>query len=99
MAPFFRNSQVWAVDYQYDGRTRHWLKALPSGADADRAMRELLKDLYGEHARLVAVRPATELEDEEFRRGHMPSNAYCPTGKVPVAEVRPPVAGDPDPRS
>jgi hypothetical protein len=95
MAHFFRNSQVWAVEYQYDGRSRHWLKALPVEADADRAIRDLLKDLYGEHARLVAVRPATDLEEEEFRRGRMPRNTYCPTGTVPVAEVRPPVSGDP----
>lgn len=95
MAHFFRNSQVWAVEYQYAGRTRHWLKALPQDADAESAMRDLLENLYGERARLVAVRPATDLEDEEFRRGRMPRNAYCPTGKLPVSEGRPPPPGDP----
>jgi hypothetical protein len=81
MARFFRNSQVWAVEYQYDGRTRHWLKALPLGTDAQQSLQALLQDLYGEHARLVAVRPATEQEDEDFRRGRTPRNAYCPTGR------------------
>lgn len=90
MATFFRNSQVWAVEYEYDGRTRHWLKALPQGVDAGSAIGQELRDLYGDHARLVAVRPATPQEDEDFRRGHLPRNAYCPTGTVPVGKVRPP---------
>lgn len=90
MARLFRTSQVWAVEYQYDGRTRHWLKALPSEADAELKMRDLLQDLYGERARLVGVRPATELEDEEFRRGQPPRNAYCPTGKAPIGKIKPP---------
>lgn len=90
MATFLRNSQVWAVEYQYDGRTRRWLKALPREADAEGAMRDLLQDLYGEHARLVAVRPATDEEDEDFRRGRLPRNAYCPTGKLPLGKIRPP---------
>lgn len=81
MARFFRNSQVWAVEYQYDGRTRHWLKALPQEAEAERTVKALLEDLYGDRARLVSVRPATDLEDEAFRRGRMPRNAYCPTGR------------------
>ena len=90
MAPLFRNSQVWAVEYQYDGRTRHWLKALPSEADADRTFRTLLEDLYGAHARLVSVRPATDAEDEDFRRGRLPRNAYCPTGNAPTGKVKAP---------
>lgn len=90
MAPFFRQSHVWAVEYQHDGRTRHWLKALPQGTDAERAMRELLEELYGNHARLVAVRPATDAEDEDFRRGRLPRNAYCPTGLAPVGRPKPP---------
>jgi hypothetical protein len=90
MAHLFRSSQVWAVEYQYDGRTRHWLKALPLEADAELAMRDLLKDWYGDRARLVHVRPATELEDEDYRRGRTPRNAYCPTGTVPTGKVKPP---------
>lgn len=90
MARLFRNSQVWAVEYQYDGRTRHWLKALPREADAELTMRDLLKDLYGDRARLIQVRPATDLEDEDFRRGRLPQNAYCPTGKAPTGKVKPP---------
>jgi hypothetical protein len=90
MATFFRSSQVWAVEYQHDGRTRRWLKALPLGTDAERAVRAMLADLYGDHARLVALRPATEREDQEFRRGQAPRNAYCPTGKAPIGEVTPP---------
>lgn len=90
MARLFRNSQVWAVEYQYDGRTRRWLKALPVATDAEHSVRALLEDLYGNHARLVAVRPATDREDEEFRRGRTPRNAYCPTGKVPNGKIGPP---------
>jgi hypothetical protein len=90
VATFLRNSQVWAVEYQYDGRTRHWLKALPSGTDAERVIGDLLRELYGSHARLVAVRLATDQEDEDFRRGRLPRNAYCPTGKVPLGKVKPP---------
>ena len=90
MARLLRESQVWAVEYQYDGRTRHWLKALPREADASLTVQALLKDWYGDHARLVCVRPATEQEDEDFRRGRMPRNPYCPTGRVPIGKVRPP---------
>ena len=57
-----RESQVWAVEYQYDGRTRHWLKALPREAGAELTVQALLKDWYGDHARLVCVRRATERE-------------------------------------
>lgn len=90
MPPFFRQSEVWSVEYQHDGRTRHWLKALPQGTDADLAMRTLLQELYGDHARLVSVRPATEAEDEDFRRGRLPRNAYCPTGAGPTGKLKPP---------
>lgn len=90
MPPFFRQSQVWAIEYQYEGRTRQWLKALPQGCDAEVAVRGLLKDLYGDRARLVSARPATEAEDEDFRRGRMPRNAYCPTGSAPTGQVREP---------
>lgn len=93
MAILFRNSQVWSVEYQYDGRTRRWLKALPQGTDAEPTIRALLKDLYGDHARLVSVRRATDLEDEDFRRGRMPRNPYCPTGRDPLGEVKPPDEG------
>lgn len=90
MARLFRSSQVWAVEYQYDGRTRHWLKALPREADAEATVRALLKDLYGDRARLVRVRRATDSEDEDFCRGRKPRNAYCPTGRVPTGKVVPP---------
>lgn len=92
MATFLRSSQVWAVEYQHDGRTRRWLKALPLGTDAEGTVRAMLADLYGAHARLVAVRPATDLEDQEFCRGEAPRNAYCPTGKAPIGKVTPPAA-------
>lgn len=90
MALLFRNSQVWAVEYQYDGRTRHWLKALPTGADAELSFRALLQDLYGDRARLVAVRRATDAEDQDFRQGRLPRNAYCPTGRSPIGKVKAP---------
>lgn len=90
MVTFFRSSRVWAVEYQYQGRTRHWLKALPEGSDAQQAIAQELQDLYGAHARVVSVRPATDQEERAYARGEGPRNAFCPTGKLPLSPVRPP---------
>ncbi len=84
MAQFFRSSTVWVVDYVYDGRPRRWFKALPRQADARAEMAAHLADLYGGHARLLAVREATPEEETQYIRGDLPKNVFCPTGRAPV---------------
>jgi len=81
MAEFFRSSKVWVVDYLYEGRSRRWLKAVPSQADARAEMQRLLRDLYEDRAVLVEVREATEAEEADFRHGNLPRNVMCPTGR------------------
>ncbi len=83
MATFFRRSQVWVVDYTWHGRPRQWFKALPQGTDARAAMLALLRELHGDAARLVDVRPATAQEEERYVRGDLPRNVLCPTGRAP----------------
>lgn len=85
MAEFFRTSRVWAVDFRYDGHPRRWLKALPSEADAAKALAAELQDLHGGRARLVAVRPATADEEDQYLRDEAPTNPLCPTGRAPRA--------------
>lgn len=81
MAEFFKTSAVWVVDFLHDGRPRRWFKALASGADVPALMAQTLRDLYGDHARLVAVRPASAEEESQYLRGEEPANVYCPTGR------------------
>lgn len=95
MATFFRTSTVWVIDFQYEGRPRRWLKAWPDAIDAHGQAQALLQDLYGNHARLLEVRRATEQEDADYRRGDLPRNAYCPSGHAPLTEPRPPGGHDP----
>ena len=83
MATFFRRTQVWVVDFTYEGRSRQWFKALPQGTDAQREMAALLHDLYGAHAQLAGVRPATPQEELDYVRGNLPKNVLCPTGRAP----------------
>lgn len=83
MATFFRRSQIWVVEFRYDGHPRRWFKALPQGTDAGSAMRAQLRELYGEHAKLLEVRPATEQEELDYVRGQLPRNLLCPTGRAP----------------
>ncbi len=90
MVTFFRRTQVWVVDFTYEGRPRRWFKPLPQGTDAAVAMRALLDDLYGAHARLVSVRPATEQEELDYVRGNVPRNMLCPTGRAPRSGAREP---------
>ena len=84
MVTLYRRTQVWVVDFTYDGRARRWFKPLPQGTDAGTAMRALLHELYGDHARLVEVRPATEQEELDYVRGNVPRNMLCPTGRAPL---------------
>lgn len=90
MATFFRRTQVWVVDFTYEGRPRRWFKALPQGTEASVAMRSLLHDLYGAPARLVSVRPASEQEELDYVRGKVPRNMLCPTGRALRSEPKPP---------
>ncbi len=83
MAPFFRSSKVWVVDFTYLGRPRRWLKALPADADARARMRELLDDLYEGRAQLASVRAATAQEETDYLHGDLPKNMLCPTGRAP----------------
>jgi len=90
MVTLFKRTQLWAVEYRYEGRTRHWLKALPQGADPHARLREVLRDLYDSRAELVSVRPATTDEEAAFNRGEQPRNAFCPTGRQPLSRPKPP---------
>jgi hypothetical protein len=79
MATFYKGTQLWSVDFRYDGRARHWVTALPAGTrDAHTRFARRLADLYGGHATLVDVRPASPEEETQFIRGTLPRNAYCP---------------------
>lgn len=90
MAALFKRTQVWVVEFRYDGRARRWFKALPQGTDAPAAMRALLLDLYGAHATLAQVRPATPEEELDYIRGNLPRNMLCPTGRAPRGEPEDP---------
>jgi hypothetical protein len=96
VATFFRTSRVWVIDYRYRGSPRRWLKAWPQDLDGAQAARELLQQLHGPQATLVDVRPATEQEDADYRHGNLPRNAFCPSGKLPLTEPRPPRDGADD---
>lgn len=84
MATFFRTSRIWVVEFTYDGHPRRWLKALPESAPAQQELAAELAELYGNRARLVAVRPAAPEEETQYIRGELPKNAFCPTGRQPV---------------
>ena len=88
MAKLFRTSSVWVVEFTYDGRPRTWYKAFPEGQDVRPKIAALLEELYGEHARLVSARPATENEDLAFIRGDVPKNQLCPTRRAPLTRPR-----------
>jgi len=83
VAPFFRTSRVWVVDFHHEGRARRWLKALPERTDAQAHMRALLNDWYGDAAVLAAVRPATAEEEGQYLRDEAQAFPLCPTGRRP----------------
>lgn len=80
----YKTSQVWVVDFTYDGRSRRWLKVLPAGTDAREHMEAIVNDLYGRRGRVVDVRMATGDEETQYIRGDLPKNLYCPTGRRPA---------------
>ncbi len=77
----FKATELWVVDFTYEGRPRRWLKALPAGSDARAQMQAVVDDLYGARARIVDVRRATKDEETQYIRGDLPKNLYCPTGR------------------
>lgn len=81
MSEFFRTSTTWVVDFRYDGRPRRWFKTFGPDDDVAHAMTRLLHDWYGERAKLVEVRRATEDEEGQYLRGTEPKNGMCPTGR------------------
>lgn len=81
MAEFFRTSTLWVVDFRYAGRARRWFKALGADDDARQTIVATLRELYGDRARLVALRRATADEEAQYLRGEMPVNAMCPSGR------------------
>lgn len=81
MSEFFKTSTIWVVDFRYNGKPRRWFKSFGSGDDAREEMTRLLQALYGERARLVDVRRATEDEETQYLRGVEPTNVLCPTGR------------------
>lgn len=86
MAEFFKTSTTWVVDFRYDGRPRRWFRAFGPGVDAGERLAAELRRLYGRHAQLVAVRPASDEEEAAYLRGDEPKNVLCPTGRGgPVA--------------
>lgn len=86
MAEFFRQSTVWAVEFHYDGHPRRWLRALPAGSDARTLLEAELQDLHGGRAQLLAVRPATAEEEDQYLRDEAPANPLCPTGRSPRSD-------------
>lgn len=84
MAEFFRTSEIWVVEFTYDGRPRRWFKAFAQGADVAAKAAALIQDLYDKRGRLVSVRPATPDEETQYVRGTLPKNVLCPTGRGPV---------------
>lgn len=78
---FFRTSTTWVVDFRYEGRPRRWFKVFGPGVDVRALMSAELRQLYGERAQVVDVRPATDEEEAQYLRGEEPKNIFCPTGR------------------
>jgi hypothetical protein len=82
MAPFYKSSRLWVVDYLYDGSARHWLEALPEAEDGPTVLTARLQDLYGKRCRVMRVRRATDAEESDYLRGVEAKNMYCPSGRA-----------------
>jgi hypothetical protein len=81
MAPFYKTSRLWVIDFTYDGHPRRWIKPLREGQDGPAVLAAELRDLHGSRARLVDIRPATQEEETQFNHGDLPKNVQCPTGR------------------
>ncbi|MBC7378525.1 MAG: hypothetical protein H7346_13970 [Burkholderiaceae bacterium] len=81
MAPFYKSSTVWVLDFTYQGRPRRWVKAVPAGVNPRAGFEKQVADLYGSRGRVEDVRLATEDEETQYLRGTLPVNVICPTGR------------------
>ena len=81
VSEFFKTTTTWVVDFRYDGRPRRWFKSFGPGDDVHARVAIELRELYGERARLVEVRKATDEEETQYLRGEEPKNVTCPTGR------------------
>jgi len=77
---FFRTSTTWVVDFRYEGHPRRWFKVMAPGLDVRTLMVTELRQLYGDRAQVVEVRPATEEEEAHYLRGEEPKISFCPKG-------------------
>ncbi|MBK6594132.1 MAG: hypothetical protein IPG23_16245 [Burkholderiales bacterium] len=59
---FFRVSTTWVVDFSYEGRARRVFKIFGSGIDVSALMTTELRELYGDKAKLIETRQATDEE-------------------------------------
>ena len=78
---FFRISTTWVVDFSYEGRARRVFKIFGSGIDVSALMTTELRELYGDRAKLIETRQATDEEEAQYLRGDEPKNAFCPTAR------------------
>ncbi|CAN5492367.1 hypothetical protein BH11PSE7_BH11PSE7_02070 [soil metagenome] len=85
MAPFYKNSTLWVLDFTYQGRPRRWIRAVPAGEDPRQEFTTRIADFYGERGRVEDVRLATEEEETQYLRGTLPKNVLCPTGRGGLA--------------
>lgn len=81
MAPFYKSSTVWVLDFTYQGRPRRWVKAFPAGQDPRAGFEAQIGELYGRRGSVVGVRVATADEETQFLQGTLPKNVLCPTGR------------------
>jgi hypothetical protein len=81
MAPFYKTSRLWVIDFTYDGRPRRWIKPLRDSEDGRAVLAAELLDLYGSRAHVVAIRPANDEEETQYIHGDLPKNVLCPTGR------------------
>lgn len=79
----FKSSETWVVDFLYEGRARRWFKIFRVGEPVYDRMAQLLKENYGEKARLASARRATEPEEKAYLRGQEIRDVLCPTGRFP----------------
>jgi hypothetical protein len=81
VAPFYKSSTVWVLDFTYEGRPRRWVKAVPAEEDPRAEFETQIAELYGRRGRVVDVRVATADEESQYLQGTLPKNVMCPTGR------------------
>ncbi len=81
---FFKRSQVWVVDFTYDGHPRRWVRALPQHKDARAELASMVHDYYGRRGNVVEIRLATPEEETQYIHDDVPANVLCPTGRRPA---------------